>query len=98
MQLRQEDAAGYLQTHHGVLGPGWKEVQSFEDIEDEDEYEDEEVVNHPALSLDRCHSLNLAGRVYHAGSGEWHGCEVPPNGSYIPAHRAFTFISSLGCC
>lgn len=27
-----------------LLGPGWAEVQSFEDVEDLDEYEDEEEV------------------------------------------------------
>ena len=52
MQLRPDQAATYVQTHHGVLGAGWKEVDAFEDlVEDEDEYEDEEVVSSIPLML-----------------------------------------------
>ena len=45
MQLRPEQVDGFLRTHQGVLGPGWKEVNSFDELEDEDEeYEYEETV------------------------------------------------------
>ena len=45
MQLRPEQVDGFLRTHQGVLGSGWKEVNSFDELEDEDEeYEYEETV------------------------------------------------------
>lgn len=67
MQLRHEDAARFLQTHNGVLGAGWKEVQSFEELEDEEEFEEEEEVcrlNFPSGSM-----LRRVGRIHHAGYG-----------------------------
>ena len=49
MQLRPEQVGGFLQTNHGVLGAEWREVNSFDELEDEDdEYEYEETVRpHP---------------------------------------------------
>lgn len=50
MQLRPEQVDGFLQTHHGVLGQGWKEVTSFDELEDEDDdYEYEETVCPPSV-------------------------------------------------
>lgn len=39
-----DQAEQYARTHHGVLGEGWKEVESFEDL-DADEYETDEEVS-----------------------------------------------------
>lgn len=72
MQLRPEQVDGFLQTNHGVLGAGWREVNSFDDLEDEDEeYEYEETVRPTRFSLiyllyARCWDPGLMdiGRIY----------------------------------
>ena len=114
MQLRPEQVPGYLQTHHGFLGPEWKEVQSFEDLEDEeDEYEYEETVStfpfavyssrlltafHDRTTFQRSEMLIRVGRVRDPRSGR-DGLSVPPNRSYLPAHRTFLpAFTQLGPC
>lgn len=39
-----DKAQEYLNTHHGVLGEGWTEVETFDDLDDGDGYETEEEV------------------------------------------------------
>ena len=46
MQLRPDEVGSFLKTNHGFLGAGWREVGSFDELEDEDEdYEYEEIVS-----------------------------------------------------
>jgi hypothetical protein len=37
-----EDVETYLREGQSILGKGWKEVESFEELEDADEYESED--------------------------------------------------------
>jgi hypothetical protein len=40
-----KDAERFLQEGQPILGKGWKEVETFEDLEDLDEYESDDEVN-----------------------------------------------------
>ncbi|KAI9634681.1 uncharacterized protein MKK02DRAFT_27845 [Dioszegia hungarica] len=42
MLQSSEDAQAHLETGQSLLGPGWREVESFEDLTDEDEYTTDE--------------------------------------------------------
>jgi len=50
VQLRPDEAAAYLASRSGVLGPGWREMDTFDGI-DLDEYEDEEVCPPNSLKI-----------------------------------------------
>ena len=40
-----KDAERFMRTGQPVLGKGWKEVDTFEDLEDADEYESDDEVS-----------------------------------------------------
>jgi len=42
-----DDAPRVLAEGRSLLGPGWKVVDSFDDLENEDEFEGEEEVSSP---------------------------------------------------
>lgn len=39
------EAEAHLESGPSLLGPGWREVESFEDLSDEDEYTTDEEVS-----------------------------------------------------
>lgn len=39
------EAEAYLESGPSLLGPGWREVDNFEDLSDEDEYTTDEEVS-----------------------------------------------------
>ena len=44
MSASVQDAREKLASQSGVLGPGWRHVDAFEDLDDIDQYESDEEV------------------------------------------------------
>lgn len=55
-----DDVETYLREGQSILGKGWKEVESFEELEDADEYESEDE----ASRAEKVDSIKLTNRKY----------------------------------
>ena len=90
MLQSSEDAPRVLAQGQSLLGPGWKAVDSFDDLDEPDNFEDSDEVGQPNGSCQ--HAERCTGDVCGDRSRSSTRQSCPPNRNAIPAHGVTEFV------